>query len=83
MSQYVPTRYKVLCIIDKRYRVKSYVREVRQGIYTRRLGVRSVLMHTCTLSRATTTREVSAVTATFCLAFVGYLCIGEISYTDK
>ena len=33
MSQYVPTRYKVLCIIDKRCRVKIYVREVRWYIY--------------------------------------------------
>jgi hypothetical protein len=43
--------------------VRIYV-QVRQGIYTCRSGVRSVLMHTCTLSRATTTREVSAVTST-------------------
>ena len=27
MSQYVPTRYKVLCIIDKRCRVRIYVQE--------------------------------------------------------
>ena len=32
MSQYVPTRYKVLCIIDKRCRVRIYI-QVRQGIY--------------------------------------------------
>ena len=33
MSQYVPTRYKVLCMIDKRCRVGIYVREVRWYIY--------------------------------------------------
>jgi hypothetical protein len=34
LSQYVLTRYKVLCIIDKRCRVRNYVREVRWYIYT-------------------------------------------------
>ena len=34
MSQYVPTRYKVLCMIDKRCRVKSYVRGEAVYIYT-------------------------------------------------
>ena len=61
MSQHVPTRYKVLCIIDKRCRVRSYVREVRWYIYTSLRG--QVCAHVMTtLSRATTTRQVSAVT---------------------
>jgi len=30
----VPTRYKVLCSIDKRCRVRNYVWEVRWYIYT-------------------------------------------------
>ena len=34
MSQYVPTRYKVLCIIDKRCRVRIYVRGEAVYIYT-------------------------------------------------
>src|SRR5271170_1575819 len=34
VSQYVPTRYKVLCSIDKRCRVRNYVWEVRWYIYT-------------------------------------------------
>ena len=67
MSQYVPTRYKVLCIIDERCRVKSYIREVRRSIYTHRSGVRSMLCHSNTKSVqcirvAITTRQVSAVT---------------------
>jgi hypothetical protein len=61
MSQYVPTRYKVLCSINKRYHVRNYV-QVRRGIYTYRLGVKSVLMHIYILASRATTREVSAVT---------------------
>ena len=34
MSQYVPTRYKVLCIIDKRCRVRIYVGGEAVYIYT-------------------------------------------------
>ena len=34
MSQYVPTRYKVLYIIDKRCRVRSYVGGEAVYIYT-------------------------------------------------
>ena len=55
MSQYVPTRYKVLYIIDKRYRVKIYVREVRWYIYVAQGPGPCIRV-------AITTREVSAVT---------------------
>ena len=44
MSQYVPTRYKVLCIIDKRCRVKIYVRGEAVYIYTSLRG--KVCAHT-------------------------------------
>ena len=40
--------------------MRIYVQETRQGIYTRRLGVRSVLVSW--QRRVTTTRQVSAVT---------------------
>src|SRR5271156_5053799 len=61
MSQYVPTRYKVLCIIDKRCRVRNYVREVRWYIYTSLRG--QVCAHViATLSH--NNAQVSAVTTT-------------------
>ena len=78
MSQCVPTRYKVLCIIDKRCRVKSYVREVRRSIYTRRSGVRSVLYYSNTKSVqcirvAIITCQVSAVTTNILKRLYNYL----------
>ena len=75
MSQYMPTRYKVLCIIDKRCRVRNYV-EVRRGIIRVAQG-----SGPCSCIRvAITTREVSAVTETdeelvkyfFPIYFLGY-----------
>ena len=63
MSQYVPTRYKVLCIIDKQCRVKIYVREVRWYIYMSLRGqVCARVIATPSPCIAITTHQVSAVT---------------------
>jgi hypothetical protein len=61
LSQYVPTRYKVLYSIDKRCRVRNYVQEVRWYIYTWLRG--QVCAHViATLSH--NNAQVSAVTVT-------------------
>ena len=59
MSQYVPTRYKVLCIIDKRCRVKSYVRGEAVYIYT---SLRGQVCARVMTTPVITTCQVSAVT---------------------
>ena len=66
MSQYVPTRYKVLCIIDKRCRVRIYVGGEVVYIHVAQ-GSSPCSCHSNTKSVrcihvAITTRQVSAVT---------------------
>jgi hypothetical protein len=56
----MPTRYKILCSINKQYHVRIYVQ--REAVYIYHLGVRSVLIYIYTLSQAIITRKVSAVT---------------------
>ena len=59
MSQYVPTRYKVLCIIDKQCRVKSYVRGEAVYIY---MSLRGQVCARVMTTPVITTCQVSAVT---------------------
>jgi hypothetical protein len=59
LSQYMPTRYKVLCSIDKRYHMRSYIREVRWYIYTSLRGQ----VYACVIATPShNNAQVSAVT---------------------